>query len=59
MFEQLKKMVAGKYANWMGGSRELKTYKLLGKCHLLLLPEGTVYPEELGAIPQRSPLPEG
>ncbi len=30
-----------------------------GKCHLLLLPEGTGYPEELGAIPQGSPLPEG
>ena len=29
-----------------------------GKCHLLLLPEGEVFPEALAAIPQRAQIPD-
>ena len=30
-----------------------------GKCHLLLMPKGQVYPEALAKIPQRAPIPNG
>jgi FkbM family methyltransferase len=50
-----------KYTAWyMKDAVKLKKPDLIanrGKCHLLLLPGDTAYPQELAAISQRSPLP--